>query len=291
MNINDLQLLQTLLELKNVSKTAELMHIAQPAVTVKLGKLRDHFKDELLVRKGNTMVLTEKAHALLAPLQQVNRDISDLVSHSKVFDPHDAHSFSLILHEFASDLILEQLVAELLSYNKDHIICIESVSNFYDDIQNRDLNNADLIISDEVMAVDNYYTESLFKDELVLIYDSYFEVPPKSISLDEYLSLPHLIFSKDEQKTNIAQYLGVEDTRNIKARINSIRTAMNLLKNQYVITGAKQFAKLYQLNYVELPFQVKDKGLNFYVPTRIRHTAKSKWLRALCSRIVQDLLH
>ena len=133
-----------------------------------------------------------------------------------------------------------------------------------------------IIISDEIAQEESYFCEELFQDEIVLIYDRYFASAPSSISLDEYLSLPHLIFSKSEAKTTLSRYFNVPDTRNIKAKVNSIRTAVTLLGDQYVITGASQFAVLYGLNTLELPFEVKGKGLNMFASNRLRHTAKSK---------------
>ena len=143
-NIKDLQLLQVLLECQSITRAADIMHIAQPAVTVKLGKLRDHFKDELLVRKGNKMILTQKAQTLLESLVKVNNELNNLVYSSKEFNPSEPHSFTIIIHEFAVDLIAKHLVAKLLSYNKSHNICIETISNFYDDIQIKDLSDADI---------------------------------------------------------------------------------------------------------------------------------------------------
>ena len=288
MNTNDLTLLQTLLELRNITQTAELLHIAQPAVTVRLGKLRDQFKDDLLVRKGNSMYLTERAESLLEPLRKINSEINELIFTSKPFDPHEPHLFSILMNEYCSDAIAGELVKKILSFNTNHIISVETISNFYDESKEISVNDIDIVLTDEIFSSNNYYIETLYEDGFSLIYDKYFDSPPSSISMDEYLSLPHLTFSRSDDRNNFSNALGVPDTRNIKARVNSFRTAINLLQDKYVITGIGKLASYYNLNSAPLPFKAGTKKLKLFVPERLKHTPKNRWLRGLCKEVVKE---
>ena len=52
-NLNLLPTLKVLLETRNISRAAELLHLSQPSISKQLGQLRSEFDDELLVREGH----------------------------------------------------------------------------------------------------------------------------------------------------------------------------------------------------------------------------------------------
>ena len=65
LDLNLLPQLQVLLELRNVSRTAERLQLSQPATSAAMARLRRHFDDELLVRNGRTYDLTPFAQSLV----------------------------------------------------------------------------------------------------------------------------------------------------------------------------------------------------------------------------------
>ena len=67
-NLNLLPTLKVLLETRNISRAAELLHLSQPSISKQLGQLRSEFGDELLVREGQRWLLTPRAEALAAQL-------------------------------------------------------------------------------------------------------------------------------------------------------------------------------------------------------------------------------
>src|SRR6476659_8516931 len=65
-----LPILHELLRTRSVSQTARSLGISQPAVSQALRRLRTAFGDALLVPLGRELQLTERAAALMAPLQE-----------------------------------------------------------------------------------------------------------------------------------------------------------------------------------------------------------------------------
>ena len=55
MDIKDYIVLQTLITERSISKTAKLINMSQPAVTLRLNKMRNELKDQILVRNGHNM--------------------------------------------------------------------------------------------------------------------------------------------------------------------------------------------------------------------------------------------
>lgn len=79
LDLNLLVTLDALLRVRNVTHAAAELGLSQPAVSAALGRLRRHFKDELLVRAGNRFELTPLA------TQLVERTPSALAAARRIF--------------------------------------------------------------------------------------------------------------------------------------------------------------------------------------------------------------
>jgi DNA-binding transcriptional LysR family regulator len=75
---NLLVALHALLQEGNVTRAARRLGIGQPAMSHSLARLRDHFKDPLLVRKGRQLVLSPIALALAPSVEKATAAIADV---------------------------------------------------------------------------------------------------------------------------------------------------------------------------------------------------------------------
>jgi DNA-binding transcriptional LysR family regulator len=85
-NLNLLPILRSLLQTTSVSRSAATLHLSQPAVSEALSRLRVLLGDELLVRIGSGMKLTQRATELLEPVERVCKELEQLVRASE-FNP------------------------------------------------------------------------------------------------------------------------------------------------------------------------------------------------------------
>ena len=79
LDLNLLVTLDVLLEIRNVTATAERVGVTQSAVSHRLARIRDFFDDPLLVSAGEDLVLTPKAEALRTPLRVALQGLRDAV--------------------------------------------------------------------------------------------------------------------------------------------------------------------------------------------------------------------
>lgn len=84
---NLLKPLLALLEERSVTRAAARMHISQPVMSHHLARLRTHYHDVLLVRRGNQHSLTPLAERLLADLPHVLAENDQLFRLQSRFDP------------------------------------------------------------------------------------------------------------------------------------------------------------------------------------------------------------
>lgn len=113
----DLNLVRTfvlLYETRNVTATAESLHVTQPTISYSLQKLRRRFGDELFRRTRAGLAPTTTARELYPPLHAALAGIEAAVSGTEVFDPRHAEvAFTLCLSDLGEVSLLPRLLSAL----------------------------------------------------------------------------------------------------------------------------------------------------------------------------------
>jgi len=113
-DLNLLQSLNVLLKVQHVSRAAEILNITQSGMSKNLYRLRSKLDDPLLVRVGNTMVLTPRAIELKGVVNQLLLDINTALN-DDVFEPenYEMH-FNVAVPDFLVQLYMPDLLSKLL---------------------------------------------------------------------------------------------------------------------------------------------------------------------------------
>ena len=113
-DFNLLKALDALLQERSVTRAAERLSITQPSMSSALGRLRELFADELLIRTGRAMRPTPLAEALEPRIRRIVGDIEDIVVSNLEFDPeHGEHSFRILATDYASLVLVQPVMAAL----------------------------------------------------------------------------------------------------------------------------------------------------------------------------------
>src|SRR5579875_11372 len=113
-NLNLLVALDALLRERNVTRAGESIGVSQPAMSATLARLRELFKDDLLVRVGRRLELTPLAGELIGPVRQCVMQIEDVIEHRRAFRPAtEERSFIIAASDYASFLLLPPLLERL----------------------------------------------------------------------------------------------------------------------------------------------------------------------------------
>ncbi len=114
LDLNLLVALDALLTERSVSRAAERVFVSQPAMSNALGRLRDFFNDELIVRSGRHMLLTARAEALVTPLRDILSQIDCRLVAQPQFDPATAqNSFTLSTSDYTTSVVVQPLLQKL----------------------------------------------------------------------------------------------------------------------------------------------------------------------------------
>lgn len=98
--------LDALLQERNVSRAARRLGVSQSAASGSLARLRRHFGDDLLVRRGTTYELTSIAQRLAPQVREAVDVTTSLLSASRAFDPQsDRREFVIVSSEYGQTVL------------------------------------------------------------------------------------------------------------------------------------------------------------------------------------------
>jgi DNA-binding transcriptional LysR family regulator len=99
-SLRQLKALKLLLEVRSLTKAAEILNVNQPTMSKTLARLRAHFGDPLFVRVGISMQPTPRALALSEPLRDLLAVSDELQASTTAFDPNTStREFKVLLGE------------------------------------------------------------------------------------------------------------------------------------------------------------------------------------------------
>src|SRR4051812_1604775 len=95
-DLNLLVALDALLAERNVTRASERLFVSQPAMSNALQRMREHFDDQILVRRGRELELTPLALNLIGPVRELILQARKLLEADYDFDPgSDSQTFRI----------------------------------------------------------------------------------------------------------------------------------------------------------------------------------------------------
>ena len=119
-DLNLLIVFKVLEEERNVSRAARRLLLSQPATTRALGRLRELFQDELLVRVSGTYELTSKGQLLLQELEATLPAIDRLLTAGDFVPSQETMRFRLAGTDYAS-LVIGMKLSKYMSAAGDQL--------------------------------------------------------------------------------------------------------------------------------------------------------------------------
>lgn len=117
LDLNLLVALDALLTERSVTRAAERLHLSQPALSASLARLRTHFNDPILARRGNTYELTPLALRLTEHTTTALDAARRVFESQAIWTPHDStREFSIYGSDYGFATIgtmVSELAAEV----------------------------------------------------------------------------------------------------------------------------------------------------------------------------------
>ncbi|HDO1326739.1 TPA: LysR family transcriptional regulator [Aeromonas veronii] len=294
-NLNLLPTLKVLLETRNISRAAELLHLSQPSISKQLAQLRSEFDDELLVREGQRWLLTPRAEVLAAQLADSLGALERLYE-APGFDPSRCERvFRLASSDYVAQHILPDICAALAK--EAPLAALEY--SLWDKRQLPLLwqSELDLVSTITEQVPDQIRGLHQGEDRLAVLMGCHHPLACKALSLDDYLAWPHLQVSGGGDKDSpVEQVLAPQGlSRRWFARVPFFQAAVEvLLRTDCLMTTpahiAWQLSCGHELTFVDLPFATRDQQYHLLWHQRHHQDPAHRWFRELAYPFLRDHL-
>ena len=297
-NLFQLQVLDTLLREKSLTRAANVLNTNQPALSRILAKLRDHFDDQLFVRVAFEMKPTPKALQLSNSIRTILNELASLQIET-VFTPETA---SRAFKMFAPDAAVVVLLPPILKKMRQSAPNVRlsayqaDTEHLYDWLQT---GQVDLAAGSYPTLIRGIKRQRLFVTNYVSLVKKGRPHRPDCASFAAFTDDDHVIVTalgaSYEMKVVEEALESVIPTDRIIARVPGFAAAALLAKHTDAIVTlpkpiAMVLAKELDMALVTPPLQLPEVSVYQYWHERFDKEPGHQWIRDLfyqhCSQIV-----
>ena len=263
LDLNLLVALDVLLQERGVSLAADRLHLSQSATSGVLARLRDYFKDDLLVLNGRSMVLTPRAEKLVEPVRAVLEQIRETILVDEPFDPKTSDRTLVIM---ATDYIVEILLrpAIIACATEAPSVTFELVPIVEHPVEALLRGRADLLIGIDNVVSTEHPTALLYTEDFVIAGWQGNPVLADPMTLETYSQLGHIAV-RFGQHTSSYEATAAARLGSVARRVEVI--APNFMSVGSLLVGTHRIATLHRLlalrmaeylplKLIELPFEM-----------------------------------
>jgi DNA-binding transcriptional LysR family regulator len=293
---NLLLALHALLEETSVTRAAKRLGVGQPAMSRSLARLREHFKDPLLIRKGRQLVLSREAQTLSPSVAKAIAALTD------VFDEaggtRGRRSYVVASADLFAATILPALVNRLARDGgvdgtlEVRAILARSTDQILED-------GADVALGSFEDVPPTVNQQYLFGDPFVCVLRANHPHLGATLSLDTYLELRHLeVLPAPNARPGlrIDRALGHQASqRRVALRVPYFSIAARVLaETDLVLTMTRSFARELQrfapLEVMPAPFKIPPLRFSL-IWLRSRDADRThEWFRSLVAQVCLERL-
>ncbi len=191
LDMNLLVVLDALLATRSVGKAAERLFLSQPATSLALGRLRDYFKDDLLVPVGKAMVPTPLAEELAAPVREVLVQVQTISRTRPSFDPRATRRrFTIESSDYVIAVLLSEVIRRAASLAPLMQFDVRSLSP--QTPQHLESGECELLVAPDFVKIADHPSEPLFEDSFSCIVCRHHPAWKKGLSREAYFESGHV---------------------------------------------------------------------------------------------------
>lgn len=261
LDLNLLVALEALLETRSVSLAAGRLNLSQPAMSAALSRLRDYFRDDLLVASGKRMYPTAYAEVLAPQLKECLTDLDALISNPTLFDPTASHrTFRILGSDYVTAAALVPLVARLAEEAPGVRLDIAPVQD--DAAEQIDQGKVDLLLTPDNYIHPDHPADLLFEESQVVVGWKHNPLFRQTLSEDAVFSAGHVAVAVGRTRTPSfadRELAIMGKTRRVEVTTGSFLAVPWLLQGTNRIAFmherlARSVVKLFPLTWAPTPF-------------------------------------
>jgi LysR family transcriptional regulator, nod-box dependent transcriptional activator len=299
-NLNLLPVLDEIVRQRNLTRAAERLNMTQSAVSNALKQLRDHFADDILVRDGRRMRLTELGLALVAPLDEAMGAMRRALA-PEPFDPaQSGQRFRIATADYVMAILAPHLVG-IMNAEAPHM-SVQMLNARRQSAEDLRVGRIDMIIMPSRMMeagnaqrpddIRHVGVDLLLRDRLVCVARHDDPDLAAGLTVERYLARAHAGFFLDyDIHASLEQFhLGETGLRQFdRVLISSFAALPAIAANSDCLallpeTMARVAQRHYPIRYVDPPVAMPPLDLMLVWHRRRDDDPATAWLRAALLR-------
>lgn len=283
-DLNLLVVTAEVLKERNLTRAAAQLHMSQPAVSHALARARELFRDRLLVRGGNEMLLTARGQELARQIEHVLTSVRGMLN-EREFDPrHASGKVRLKATEGAVMVLLTTILAAVTKAAPGLAVEVSSsMTDAYSGLRTGEFNALLDVVGTPLGR--EFRTQALFSNSLVGVCSTQRQQHRQAISLKDYREAAHATI---ETGTNVLlerALLARGLKRTIALRLPGfITAAAAVAQSDLLLTAPRTLGvkacDLFPLRTFELPLKLPPVTLTLVWHERDDGDRLQQWLRA-----------
>ncbi|MBL3669142.1 LysR family transcriptional regulator [Streptomyces sp. M2CJ-2] len=214
-DLNLLVVFSALMRERSVTRAATALHLSQSATSAALGRLRGLFDDELFTRTGGGVEPTPRAVELARRIEPALGLIHGVVTDRDRFDPRTARRvFTLGMSDDLEAALMPRLLAATAGLRGVRLAVRQANRNTVTGMIDR--GEIDLGVSAAPAHGADHRSHDLFDSGYTCLFDHRLLPLGTPITLDDYLSHPHLLISYDGRRGIVDDIL---EARGLERRV------------------------------------------------------------------------
>lgn len=285
----DLNLLVVFLELwetRSVTRTSERLSLTQSAVSHALKRLRVALDDELFLHSRAGLQPTPRAQRLVDPIRKALEEIGNTISLESGFDPATAQrEFHIAMGEIVELSLAPLLVKEVAREAPGVVLKFRAMPDTRMACEQLETGELQLLLSTRDIHGAAIVSEVVTEMALVSMLSKEIVLPERKMTLEAYLSIPHVVIHPVDHKGSIVDLALAKNglKRPIGAMVqNYMVMAMVAAQCGYIChlphLLAEQFGDLLGLGIYELPIDIPPSQLIATSHARFQSDPGVVWL-------------
>jgi DNA-binding transcriptional LysR family regulator len=267
---------------RNLTRTAEILNVTQPAVSNALARLRAVFADPLFERRGGAMAPTPVAQSLIGPVRQALARLRSGLDQRTAFDPANSDRiFHVAMRDTAAATILPVLAGHLeAAAPQVHIQC-----HFVDRAEipsELAAGTLDLAVDIPQLARSDLASAPLFGDRYVCIMRRGHPASRKPLTLERFTALRQIAISGRRRGRTLveAALARAGHGANMVLRLPTFQMAMDVVQaSDLIATAPFLLARALDVTVKELPFEAPTVTSQLFWHRNADSDPGNRWLR------------
>jgi DNA-binding transcriptional LysR family regulator len=261
-DLNLLVALEALLSERQVTLAASRIGLSQPAMSRALGRLRDLFQDDLLVRSSSRLVLTRRAEYLAAELPRAMAALRTLIGNADADQDTPRTTLTIAMPDHQSLVLLSRL-SERLRTRAPHIDLLTQPS-LVATTRRLEAGEIDLAIGCMRETSAGLYRRALYTDRFACLVRKDHPVLSESWNADRFASLRHAMiapaveegFAQVYDRLSELQFIGCDPLLVPNAMSAPLMIAETDIALILPMRTARRVAALLPLTVLEVPIDL-----------------------------------